>query len=71
VARARLSAGKAPRRGGARPGARTPHGNRIDANCACGRPFERKAGPRRRRGINGPFTGFTFGYHPGKDGEPL
>ena len=45
--------GRAPRRGGARPGAGTPHGNPIDANCACGRPSERMSGPRLRRGING------------------
>ena len=63
--------GKAPRRGGSPPRAGTPHGNRIDANCACGRPFERMSGPRRRRRINGTFTGFTFGYRPRKNGEPL
>ena len=58
---ARLASEKARRRG-------TPDGNRIDADCACGLPFERTTGPRRPRGINGPFTGFTFEFPPQKKG---
>ena len=76
VARARLGAGEAARgeaaRGRpalARADGGTPDGNRIDANCACGLPFERTTGPRWPARIHRPFTAFTFEFPPEKAGN--